>query len=108
MEVIAREEVLARYEARVREFERIAARRPAQLHSEPVSPLLPSDFADLSAREVEVLVLIAEGMTDAEIGSSLFLAPYTIKSHIKKLLPKLGARGRAHAVAMGFRRGILS
>lgn len=107
VEALAREEVLARYEVRVSEFERIAASRPARLLSEPASAPPPRDFAHLSAREVEVLVLIAEGMTDAE-ASSLFLAPYTIKSHIKNLFPKLGARGRAQAVAMGFRRGILS
>lgn len=108
VEALAREEVLARYEVRVSEFERIAASRPALLLSEPASAPPPRDFTHLSAREVEVLVLIAEGMTDAEIASSLFLAPYTIKSHIKNLFPKLGARGRAQAVAMGFRRGILS
>lgn len=61
----------------------------------------------LSERELQVLRLAAEGLTDREIGSVLFITAATVKTHIKTLLAKLSARGRAHAVAIGFRRGIL-
>jgi DNA-binding CsgD family transcriptional regulator len=47
-------------------------------------------------------------MTDSEIGGRLFVAPNTVKSHVKNLLAKLGARSRAHAVAAGFRHGFIA
>jgi DNA-binding NarL/FixJ family response regulator len=55
-----------------------------------------------------VLQLISEGLLNREIGKSLLISEETVKSHIRHLLPKLQARSRAHAVAVGFRRGILS
>ena len=59
-------------------------------------------------REVQVLGLISEGLVNREIGKVLFLSEETVKSHVRHLLAKLQARSRAHAVAIGFRRGILS
>jgi DNA-binding NarL/FixJ family response regulator len=58
-------------------------------------------------REVQVLQLISEGLVNREIGKVLFLSEETVKSHVRHLLAKLQARSRAHAVAIGFRRGIL-
>jgi DNA-binding CsgD family transcriptional regulator len=55
-----------------------------------------------------VLGLISEGLVNREIGKVLFLSEETVKSHVRHLLAKLQARSRAHAVAIGFRRGILS
>ncbi len=52
--------------------------------------------------------LIAEGLVNREIGKVLFLSEETVKSHVRHLLAKLQARSRAHAVAIGFRRGILT
>jgi DNA-binding CsgD family transcriptional regulator len=43
-----------------------------------------------------------------EIGERLFLSEETVKSHVRHLLAKLHARSRAHAVAVGFRRGLIS
>jgi DNA-binding CsgD family transcriptional regulator len=63
--------------------------------------------AALSERELEVLSLMAEGCTDAEIGERLLLAPFAIKSHTTNLFAKLGASNRAHAVALGFKRRLL-
>ena len=60
-----------------------------------------------TARETEVLQLIAEGLVNREIGKALFLSEETVKSHVRHLLAKLQARSRAHAVAVGFRRGII-
>ena len=63
---------------------------------------------DLSGREQQVLELIAEGLTNAEIGKTLFVSEETVKSHLRSLLGKLQARSRAHAVAVGFRHGLIS
>jgi DNA-binding NarL/FixJ family response regulator len=61
-----------------------------------------------TAREIEVLQLISEGLVNREIGKMLFLSEETVKSHVRHLLAKLQARSRAHAVAVGFRRGLLT
>jgi two-component system response regulator DevR len=58
----------------------------------------------LSAREVEVLRLLADGMTDREIGMALAISPRTVESHVSNLLRKLGVRNRAEA-AQRYRAG---
>jgi DNA-binding CsgD family transcriptional regulator len=63
---------------------------------------------DLSDREQQVLELTAEGLTNAEIGKTLFVSEETVKSHLRNLLAKLQARSRAHAVTVGFRHGLLT
>jgi DNA-binding NarL/FixJ family response regulator len=61
---------------------------------------------DLTPREAEVLVLIAEGLTNAEIAERLFVSPATIKSHINHLFAKAGLRDRAQAVNYAYHTGI--
>jgi DNA-binding NarL/FixJ family response regulator len=63
--------------------------------------------AALSARELEVLELIAAGHSNKAIGSRLSINEETVKGHVKNILAKLGARDRTHAATMAFRRGIL-
>jgi dTDP-4-amino-4,6-dideoxygalactose transaminase/DNA-binding CsgD family transcriptional regulator len=63
--------------------------------------------ASLSAREVEILTLMAQGLFNHEIASRLFLARETVKTHIHHVLGKLGARSRTHAVAIGLRQGLI-
>ena len=58
-------------------------------------------------REIEVLQLVSDGLVNREIGERLFLSEETVKSHVRHLLAKLQARSRAHAVAVGFRRGLI-
>ena len=58
-------------------------------------------------REIEVLQLVADGLVNREIGQRLFLSEETVKSHVRHLLAKLQARSRAHAVSVGFRRGLI-
>lgn len=62
----------------------------------------------LSAREREVLALIATGATNAEIAARLFLSPHTVKEHTSALYRKLGVRNRAQAVQQGQRIGLTS
>lgn len=61
----------------------------------------------LSRREVEVLRLVAEGLTDREIGRQLLITEPTAKSHVRSVFGKLNAKNRAEAVAVGFKTGIL-
>ena len=61
----------------------------------------------LSARENEVLVLIADGLSAPDIGKQLHLSPATVKGHLHSLYEKLGVKERAAAVAEAMRRGLL-
>jgi len=61
----------------------------------------------LSARELEVLRLIAAGATNREAAARLFISEATVKSHILHIFTKLGVNDRAAAVAVGFQRGLL-
>jgi two-component system nitrate/nitrite response regulator NarL len=61
----------------------------------------------LSARENEVLVLIADGLSAPDIGRRLHLSPATVKGHLHSLYEKLGVKERAAAVAEAMRRGLL-
>lgn len=61
----------------------------------------------LTAREAEVLSLVARGFGNKEIGDVLGTAPGTAKAHVQSILSKLGAKDRTHAVAIALRRGII-
>ncbi|MBV8295659.1 MAG: response regulator transcription factor [Acidimicrobiia bacterium] len=61
----------------------------------------------LSDRELEVLSLLANGMSNKDLAAALFISRATVKTHIENLLRKLEASDRAAAVAEGFRRGLL-
>jgi DNA-binding NarL/FixJ family response regulator len=61
----------------------------------------------LTARELQVLVAMSRGRSNAEIGRELYLSEDTVKTHARRVFRKLGAVDRAHAVALGFRAGLL-
>ena len=104
MNADSRSQILARYRQRVQEFEAVAERR----RPEPEPPALPdAPAARLTLREREILDLVADGFSNGEIGGRLFVSEDTVKTHVRGLLAKLGADNRAHAVAIGFRRGLL-
>lgn len=60
-----------------------------------------------SPRELQVLQLLAEGMTNQQIAAQLSLSPRTVKTHVQNLLVKLGTPDRTGAVARGFRLGLI-
>lgn len=62
----------------------------------------------LTDRELQVLQGMSRGRSNGEIGEELFLSEDTIKTHARRLFKKLGARDRAHAVAVGFRHGFVA
>jgi DNA-binding NarL/FixJ family response regulator len=67
------------------------------------SPDLPDG---LTPREVEVLALIAEGLTNAEIAGRLVVSGATVKTHVNHIFAKTGARDRAHAVVYAYAHGL--
>ncbi|MES9535928.1 response regulator [Actinomadura sp. NPDC000600] len=66
-----------------------------------------SDLALLTPREREVLVLIAQGMSNAEIAGTLVITEGTAKTHVSRILTKLGLRDRIHAVIHAHQNGIV-
>lgn len=78
-----------------------------------IPPDIAAELADhttddlLTAREIDVLRLIATGNSNKQIADHLSIGEATVKSHVTNILSKLGANDRAHAVTIGLKRGII-
>ncbi len=82
-------------------------RRLVESYVTKPAPRAQDDRDELTAREREVVLLVAKGLSNLEIGDRLFLSEATIKTHLTSILRKLGLRDRTQLVVLAYERGLV-
>lgn len=79
------------------------------LRDGPPQPTLriPPELSTLTEREQEVLLLVARGRSNQEIAEALFISPHTAKTHVNRIMAKVGAHDRAQLVILAYESGLL-
>ena len=72
------------------------------------APAPPAELGELTDREREVLVQVARGMSNAEVAEVLHLSPATVKTHVARILGKLGLRERVQLVVLAYESGVVT
>jgi len=88
--------------------ELIARVRRLTTQAQPPSIRAGTQLEELTPRENEVLRLLAEGLTAAQIAAKLVISPKTVATHVQRILAKLGVHGRTQAVALAYESGFLA
>jgi DNA-binding NarL/FixJ family response regulator len=70
-------------------------------------PLPPAQIAELTPREMEIFLLVASGMSNAEIADTLIIGEATVKTHVTRVLMKLGVRDRIQAIVLAYETGVI-
>lgn len=110
VQVVARGDALLSPDVTRKVIEAASARgvqRPADSPPAPAPRTAPPELASLTDREREVLALLAEGRSNAEIATRLWVGEATVKTHVSKVLQKLGLRDRVHAVVYAYEHGVV-
>ena len=105
--VVARGDSLLGPSATRQLIEEFVRRGVADPGGTPVRSTPPESLAALTEREREVLTLVARGLSNQEIGEELYVSAATAKTHVSRLLMKLGARDRTQLVVMAYESGLV-